>query len=116
MNGVLKRRPFADRRAGLAPVVSGILLLCLGWSSLIWAQSTSASQNQRGQNATHQSLQTAQATRVDHAPRLDGSLNDPLWQQTTPVTGFSQREPFEGQETTENTEVRVLYTKSAVFF
>jgi hypothetical protein len=53
---------------------------------------------------------------VDRAPRLDGTLDDPLWLQATPVTGFVQREPFEGQEPTERTEVRVLYTKSEVYF
>jgi hypothetical protein len=63
-----------------------------------------------------QSLRTAQAIRVEHAPRLDGTLNDPLWKQATPISDFLQREPFEGQKPTEQTEVRVLYTKSAVFF
>ena len=61
-------------------------------------------------------MQTAKAYRVDHAPRLDGTLNDPLWQKATPVSAFSQREPFEGQSPTEKTEVRVLYTRSTVFF
>jgi hypothetical protein len=53
---------------------------------------------------------------VDRAPKLDGTLNDPLWQQATPVTNFLQREPYEGEPPTERTEVRVLYTKHAVFF
>jgi len=39
-----------------------------------------------------------------------------MWLKATPVGGFLQREPFEGQEPTENTEVRILYTKNAVFF
>ena len=83
---------------------------------LAWAQSNPNSEAGRGQNGTQQYLQTAQAYRVDHAPRLDGTLNDPLWQQATPISGFSQREPFEGQQPTERTEVRVLYTRSAAFF
>jgi hypothetical protein len=62
------------------------------------------------------SLQTARAIRVDHAPRLDGTLDDPLWQQATPITDFLQREPFEGQKPTERTEVRVLYTRTVVYF
>jgi hypothetical protein len=56
------------------------------------------------------------ATRVDRPPKLDGTLNDPLWQQATPITNFLQREPYEGQPPTERTEVRVLYTKHSVYF
>ena len=57
-----------------------------------------------------------QATRVDHAPRLDGTLADPLWQQASPIDNFLQREPFEGRPPTEQTEVRILYTKQEVYF
>jgi hypothetical protein len=58
----------------------------------------------------------AEAVRVDHAPKLDGSLADPLWQSAKPVTEFSQREPREGEMATEKTEVRILYTRHAVYF
>jgi hypothetical protein len=58
----------------------------------------------------------ARATRVDRAPKLDGTLTDPLWQLAAPVSDFHQREPNEGQPPTEKTEVRVLYTRSAVYF
>src|SRR5690242_12441724 len=36
---------------------------------------------------------TAEAVRVDHAPRLDGTLADTLWQSAKPVSDFRQREP-----------------------
>src|ERR1700687_341298 len=58
----------------------------------------------------------AQAVRVDRAPRLDGTLYDPLWQSAKPITDFRQREPHEGEASTEKTEVRILYTKHAVYF
>jgi uncharacterized protein DUF5916/cellulose/xylan binding protein with CBM9 domain len=58
----------------------------------------------------------AQAVRVEHAPRLDGTLNDPLWQAVEPISDFRQREPYEGQTPTEKTEVRILYTRHAVYF
>jgi hypothetical protein len=58
----------------------------------------------------------AQATRVDHAPRLDGTLDDPLWQSAAPITEFLQREPYEGQPPTEKTVVRILYTRNEVYF
>lgn len=40
---------------------------------------------------------SAEATRIDHSPRLDGTLNDPLWQSAKPITEFRQREPHEGE-------------------
>jgi hypothetical protein len=67
-------------------------------------------------DGAQQPLQTARAAHVDRAPRLDGTLDDPLWQNAEAIAEFLQREPFEGQSPTERTEVRVLYTRSAVYF
>ena len=64
---------------------------------------------QNGSNA-------AEAVRVDHPPKLDGRLDDPLWQSAKVVTDFRQREPNEGETATEKTEVRILYTRHAVYF
>ncbi len=70
-------------------------------------------------NAAHRVRQEgtriAEAVRVDHAPRLDGTLNDPLWQAANPITEFRQREPYEGVAPTEKTEVRILYTQHALW-
>lgn len=56
------------------------------------------------------------AVRADRSPRLDGTLNDPLWQQADPIADFKQREPYEGLEPTAKTEVRVLYDSRHVYF
>jgi hypothetical protein len=56
------------------------------------------------------------AVMVNRAPRLDGTLDDPLWQQAKPVTNFLQREPNEGDPPTEKTSVRILYTKKEIYF
>lgn len=58
----------------------------------------------------------AYAAKIDHEPKLDGSLDDPMWLTATPITDFRQREPNEGQPATERTEVRILYTQREVFF
>ena len=58
----------------------------------------------------------AEAVRADRAPKLDGTLDDPLWQSAKPISDFRQREPHEGQLATEKTEVRILYTRRAVYF
>jgi uncharacterized protein DUF5916/cellulose/xylan binding protein with CBM9 domain len=73
-------------------------------------------QRNEAKPAFPQATMTAEATRVEHAPKLDGSLDDPLWQSAKPVTEFRQQEPSEGQPATEKTEVRILYTRHAVYF
>ncbi len=69
-----------------------------------------------GHSAPPQNDKIAEAIHVDKSPRLDGTLNDPLWQLAKSITEFRQREPHEGEPSTENTEVRILYTRHAVYF
>jgi hypothetical protein len=92
-----------------------LLLLALFYpsSAVLNAQSQVNPQKEIG---VPEPLRTAQASRVDRAPKLDGTLDDSLWQQATPITNFRQREPYEGQAPTEQTEVRILYTKHQVYF
>jgi len=47
---------------------------------------------------------------------MDGTLNDPLWQLAKTISDFRQQEPHEGQSATERTEVRILYSRHAVYF
>src|SRR5438105_3743206 len=94
-----------------------VALALLGWASsaFLVAQTQSSSQGKQ-RRVVQEALPSAQAARVDQAPKLDGTLDDPLWQQATPVNNFRQREPFEGQPPTEKTEVRILYTKHEIYF
>lgn len=69
-----------------------------------------------GSQSEAQAPSAAEAIRIDHAPKLDGTLNDPLWALAKPITDFRQREPLEGQPATEKSEVRILYTRHAVYF
>jgi Domain of unknown function (DUF5916) len=65
---------------------------------------------------TQESVPTAQAVAVARPPKLDGTLDDPLWQSAVPITEFRQQEPLEGRPATEKTEVRILYRRRAVYF
>ena len=58
----------------------------------------------------------AEAVRVDNAPQMNGTLGDPQWELAAPVTDFRQSEPLEGEEPSERTEVRILYTRHAIYF
>ena len=43
-------------------------------------------------------------------------MNDELWQSAKVISDFRQREPNEAEPATEKTEVRILYTRHAVYF
>ena len=91
-----------------------LLALVLVWlnSGTLWAKAAPDPSPPAPQEAAHK----AEAVRVDRAPRLDGTLDDPLWQSAKPIADFRQREPREGEAATEKTEVRILYTRHAVYF
>ena len=61
-------------------------------------------------------LDRASAAEVQRAPKLDGTLNDPLWATAPPVADLRQREPLEGTPATERTEVRILYDAKHIYF
>jgi hypothetical protein len=46
---------------------------------------------------------------------LDGNLDEPDWQATTPAKDFRQAQPNEGQPATQRTEVRFLYDNDALY-
>jgi len=47
--------------------------------------------------------------------RVDGLLDEEAWRRATPVTGFVQAEPLEGQPSTEPTEVRVALDRATLY-
>src|SRR5205814_9069314 len=91
-------------------------LLWVAFASGLSGQSVPAPQAENSPAGEPELLRSARASRVDRAPKVDGTSNDPLWEQATPISNFLQREPFEGQAPTEQTEVRILYTRREVFF
>ena len=64
-----------------------------------------------GQAVTDETLsgKLATATWTDEAPTLDGRVDEAIWDPATVISDFRQREPQEGGEPSERTEVRVLY-------
>ena len=59
---------------------------------------------------------SVQAVQVKQEPVLDGVLDEPVWQEASPVGQFRQRNPQEGNPATEQTEVRIIYSETAIFF
>lgn len=93
-----------------------LLVLISFGPALLEAQQQSGPQKRENKFGTEEVARTANATRVEHPPKFDGTVDDPVWQMASPITNFRQREPFEGQTPTEKTEVRVLYDKHNVYF
>ncbi|MFC1730149.1 DUF5916 domain-containing protein [candidate division KSB1 bacterium] len=58
----------------------------------------------------------AYAVYFEESPRIDGILDEPIWNSVTPITGFLQREPQEGAEPTERTEVKIAYDDDNLYF
>jgi hypothetical protein len=57
----------------------------------------------------------ATATRTAETIRIDGRLDEAAWRETVPLSRFVQREPAEGGEPSEETEIRVLFTDTALY-
>src|SRR5262245_36440021 len=57
----------------------------------------------------------ATAVRTSEVPTIDGVLDERVWEQATPIDEFVQIEPQEGLPATERTEVRLLYTPTAIY-
>jgi hypothetical protein len=56
-----------------------------------------------------------QALRTEHPPRIDGLLDDAVWQQAASGSGFRQREPEELAPATEDTTIRVAFTPKVLY-
>lgn len=54
--------------------------------------------------------------RLDAAAEIDGHLTEPMWEQAARLTGFSQYAPNDGRPAADETEVRVWYSPTAIYF
>ena len=58
----------------------------------------------------------ATATRVPNGSiRVDGRLDDEVWQKATPITDFIQKEPTEGAAPTDAMDVRLVYDDDVLY-
>lgn len=56
-----------------------------------------------------------EAVRVEHAPVVDGRLDDEAWTHAKPTSAFTQKFPNEGASPSERTTVRVVYDEEAIY-
>ncbi len=63
----------------------------------------------QAQGPSNREVYTATAVLVEKGPRIDGVLDDEIWQSALILDQFTQQEPQEGQPASERTEVLILY-------
>ncbi len=58
-----------------------------------------------------------QVRRVDNPQiKLDGKLDEPVWQTVKPITNFTQTQPTEGAPASRHTEARIFYDENNIYF
>jgi len=65
--------------------------------------------------AAQDPVRVARPARITAVPTIDGRLDEAVWQQAEPLTGFVQRQPRQGAPSTERTEVRILTDGEALY-
>jgi hypothetical protein len=102
----------ARRSSGApGPGAARILALCLAWPLASGAQSPVPRDTTLGAPVKH-----ATATRVPNgAIVVDGRLDEALWASLPAITDFREKQPNEGAEPAERTEVRIAYDDAALY-
>ena len=52
--------------------------------------------------------------RINIAPIIDGSLDDPIWSNLLPITDFFQENPSNMEDPTEKTVVYLAYNENSI--
>ncbi|MGI8951247.1 MAG: DUF5916 domain-containing protein [Chitinophagaceae bacterium] len=55
------------------------------------------------------------AVKVNHAPKMDGTLNDSAWKQAPSATNFIINFPDFGKPSSQKSEVKILYDDNAIY-
>ena len=64
-----------------------------------------------------QEVKKFSAVRTDHSPKIDGFLNDRVWKEIKPTSGFIDFKPVPGRVETQDrrTEVKIAYDNTAIY-
>ncbi len=91
-----------------------LLLVVFPLVNALAPSSAYAQSSPQGTAATH-GKRTIQAVRTGLPVVLDGSLDEPAWQEAPTSLGFVQKDPQEGEASTERSEFRVLYSATTLY-
>ena len=80
-------------------------------------QSASGAATLETRELTEGGVPLTRAVGIEEGPVIDGDvLGDPAYADARLATGFVQSQPFEGQPSSERTEVRIVYTGDTLYF
>ena len=110
--------PIARRRctAAFVVVVASLALACVLTPAR--AQSAGAPDPQQGfglPSTDDPGLATIHAIKLTNGIRLDGRLDEPVYQTLPPITGFIQQIPDEGAPATEQTEAWIMFDRTHIY-
>ncbi|MCX2742059.1 DUF5916 domain-containing protein [Pontibacter anaerobius] len=91
------------------------LLLPFSFFILCLAGHMQAQDQKQEQKKYNYPQKTLQALRVQQAPKIDGELDEPIWQQAEIATQFIKNRPNPGPLEKHPTEVRILYDDAAIY-
>ena len=66
-------------------------------------------------SAQHSEPSVLKAHRIEKKIKFDGSLSEPVWQQVTHISNFTQRDLNFGEPITERTETAILYDENTMY-
>jgi len=72
--------------------------------------------NKPNVSAEGRARRQAVATRVANGPKVDGRLDDAVWDEAVPVDGFIQRDPDYWMPSTERTVAKIIYDDDSIYF
>ena len=87
------------------PPIIALIALCTLYAGSVTAQTS-------GNGSSVPAMEAAQ--RTGHVS-IDGRLDEAAWAAAIPASRFVQREPIEGADPDEDTEIRVLYDADAIY-
>ena len=93
---------------------SWLILVVLPLLYGLAASSAYAQGNPQSTAGTH-GRRNIRAARAESPLVLDGNLDEPVWQQARIAQDFVQKDPQEGEPSTEKTEFRVVYTATTLY-
>ncbi|MHB1327523.1 MAG: DUF5916 domain-containing protein [Gemmatimonadales bacterium] len=82
---------------------------------LLQAQSTAVTPRPELMHANGRVPRSIAAVPTTAPPRIDGKLDDAVWGTVTPERGFRRDVPSDGKPATQDTEVRVVYDRDALY-
>src|SRR5688500_6744515 len=91
-----------------------LTVILLGWASTALAAQQSSSiapGPQAGERRTVRAVPLLSGEIID----LDGRLDEAVWSRAVPARDFIQQDPDNGKPATEPTEVRILFTSTALY-